>query len=1360
MRPYKHCLFEAERRAFQQLDELLGKDPEAELFPNFDLRDESLKTYLECDLIVIAKSFCAIVELKNWRGLINIGQTYWERNGNVVTDPHRVNIRKCKVLKAALQQCLPHIAEIPYVQSIVVLTHPDSEVFGDSSVYTEVGAEKLSGEVTFNGVKNLADYIRRRTERDATLGRNVLKDQSFRKVVENFDAIAKVQEKKDYYDQIPGYRVIDELEHTEEYCTYLAEKVPALGGQRFRLRVFGELSDDPKTQTVQTRSLQELTTLPHHENILPALSHPNEKNLVVEVSEWTDLHTLEASLLKDGRIQWETATKIALGVARALNHLHNSSRLLVHRNVSPKSIIINSENVPQITDFDLVYNPEASHTVFLASRGPTPYQPPELFQGKVDFKSDIYSWGMVYYEMMAGKPLVNGFNKLPNGGFKRESLAALPPEVPDSVRDLLLDAIKIEVSERLEASVVVARLESILGIAKPAAVSLPPIDSSNTWQLLEMIAEGATSHVHVGDCLGERAVLKLYKPEIGRDRCLQERDMLRLVDSPYVPRYKSFIKWEDGRWCLIEEEVKGKRVRDLIDAGSRPSFPAFKEVTRQLLSALQSMHSKDEQDQRGVIHNDVNPNNILLDTALMRATLIDFGAASPVGPITFRGTYGYISADLLENGEIDAQPKGDLYGLAVTLWEWITGSRQGESLQLDVDSLPTLTPVQRSSLRDWFAKGMSGGVCEFNTAAEMFAEFEAALEVKEPPVEEAAEEHVAPVKESDEEQVVFVPQPAGPRGSSAERFVDYLNSIHNVSALNKNALAESQAVSEFFGDIYQPFPIVEEIFTLLTTQSPAPVVVLTGHAGDGKSTIALDVLKRLRGIPLDTPLPAPPKEREWGQANSREVNIVKDMSELSTTERYRVLSDCLANSEASWLIVSNTGPLLGTFDAYYENAGASERQAIEKRLLEVLDTPIEGQLSEERHTIQVQHRAFYAVNLTKLDNVGIGTKVLKKIVDHRAWESCRGCSASGKCHIATNIAVLKGASAVITDRVRWVYRRLSSYEQRMTLRQMSAHLAYSFTAGANCEQIRKAATILESPTEVAEAIADVCFGKVFFGSSEATASAKEESIHAIQLLKKLQLGLEVSPDLERSIMEGKTLEWAAMPAQILPVYEVIMGRSRRPDAIVSRSSLRKLIYLFGAIDLSHSLASRRFLSLFLQSPKLIELDEWQEKGALTLSSSQKRDLTKKTVNVLLEEYSGNNAGQYEGTSYLYVTLRRSDRQVFQATQLVLARFDTESFDIEYDMTYRIPKLRYKNGRAALLLTLPLLDYIMRRGEGDLEDGLDPIYLNQLEYFRAQLLSIDPDMGRDINLLRVGIDGKVDSHRYEYQAGTNFLELVE
>lgn len=392
MRSYKHCLYEAERQAFRQLELLLQDKIEAVLYPNFDLFDVSLKAYLECDLLVIAKSICAIVELKNWQGKINILPTHWTRNGNIVSDPHKTNNRKCKVLKSILQQMLPHVTKVPFVQSIVVLTHIEAEVDGDDTVYTEVGARPITPQITFNGIECFAEYLKKRIARDSEHERNILNNADFKRVIEKFDFLAQ-QIKEDYSDQIPGYRVIDELEHTDDYCAYLAEKIPSLGGQRFRLRVFGELSENPNIRATQTRSLEELTSLQHHENILPAVSHPNEKNLVVEVSEWTGLQTLENYLLKEGRIQWETATKIALGVARALAHIHYSSKMLIHRNVSPKSIIMNSENVPKLTDFNLVYDPGSSYTVYDESKQElSPYQPPELMQGSVDLKSDIYSW--------------------------------------------------------------------------------------------------------------------------------------------------------------------------------------------------------------------------------------------------------------------------------------------------------------------------------------------------------------------------------------------------------------------------------------------------------------------------------------------------------------------------------------------------------------------------------------------------------------------------------------------------------------------------------------------------------------------------------------------------------------------------------------------------------------------------------------------------------------------------------------------------------------------------------------------------------------------------------------------------------
>ena len=1362
MRSYNHCQFEAERLAFQHLEQTLPEDLCAELYPNFELLDDSTRSYLECDLIVIAKSFCAIVELKNWRGPINIYPTHWDRNGIIAPDPHKTNNRKCKVLKSALQHLLPHVANVPFVQSIVVLTHAEAEVEGDDRVFEEVGAWPVTAKITFNGIERFAEYLKKRVQRDSDFGRDFLSETDFKRVVGKFNFLAE-QLKEDYSDQISGYRVIDELEHTEDYCTYLAEKVPALGGQRFRLRVFGELSIDPTVRATQTRSLEEFSALQHHENILPAVSHPNERNLVVEVSEWTDLQTLENCLLREGHIQWETAAKIALGVAQALAHMHYSPRMLVHRNVSPKSIILNSENMPKLTDFNLVYDPGASYTVYVDTRETSPYEPPELLQRAVDLKSDIYSWGITFSEMLTGEPLIKHFGELSHEGLSSTQLAKLPDDVPDEIKDLLINTIRLNVAERLEASEVVKRLESILDEGQTAEAPALITESTNTWTRLNKISEGATSEVYLGDCLGEQAILKLYKPIIGRDRCLQERDMLRLVNSPYVPRYKSFIKWDDGRWCLIEEMVKGESLRSLIDKGQLASFEIFKEVARQLLSTLDGMHPVDEsQDQSGVIHNDINPNNILFDASVARSALIDFGAASPPGPITFRGTPGYISKDLLENGEIDAQPKGDLFGLAVSLWEWVTGQRPTDSFVFTAGIFSVLTEAQRLAVSGWFQAALVNGKCTFTSAHEMLAKLESALTTQDDPI--VAEMPEVPVEvEVPEISPVPIPAPTSTDICRAEQFVNYLNSIHNISANNNNALAESQAVSEFFGDIYVPFPIANQIFDLLTKQELAPVIILTGHAGDGKSTIALDVLKKLKHIPITSPLPAPPKEREVAFCNSRQITIIKDMSELSAEQRYEIFKESLTDTTSAWLIVSNTGPLLGTFSKYYEveEESAARQQIIENDLLAVLDKPIVDHLSLERNGIKGFEKPVLAVNLTKLDNVQIATAILQRIVGHSAWESCSSCQQSGKCHIAMNIGSLTAAANVVMDRIRWIYRRLTSYEQRMTLRQMSAHIAYSVTAGLNCAEIRKKMHVLTSEKEIRKNIAKFSFGEVFFGSSGQNSASKDSAIHAIQQLKKLRFGTLTSPQIERSVVEGKLAEWAVLPADIMPVYEVFLTQSRKAEKISARCSLRKLLYLFADINAAHFPPAKTYLNQFLQSPMVIELDEWRNKGVLTLSSSQKQKLTRNTLNVLLEEYSGNSAGQYDNTNYLYITLRRSDRQVFQATQLVLARIDFNDFDIIYDNESKLPMLvhRKQGSTAELLLTLPLLDYIIKRGQGDLEDGLDPIYLNQLEYFRSQLLLSKDVSSSDIRLLRVGIDGKVELYNYELQKENNTLELL-
>ena len=225
MKSYDHCEFEWERSAFAQFEHALPGHPGAEFYPSFQLFDESKKVYLEVDLLMIGSAFCAVVELKHWRGVIQIQPNAWSRGSRFVDDPHYLNLRKCKVLKSTIQQILPAVQHLPFVHSIVVLTHPDAEVDGDDRATAVLASGNNQAQITFHGILEFADYIRKRLGHDRQHGKELLKSSDFDRLTRQFDAWFR-RSRPDYTDQIPGYRITQEIEHAHNACVYLAEQIP------------------------------------------------------------------------------------------------------------------------------------------------------------------------------------------------------------------------------------------------------------------------------------------------------------------------------------------------------------------------------------------------------------------------------------------------------------------------------------------------------------------------------------------------------------------------------------------------------------------------------------------------------------------------------------------------------------------------------------------------------------------------------------------------------------------------------------------------------------------------------------------------------------------------------------------------------------------------------------------------------------------------------------------------------------------------------------------------------------------------------------------------------------------------------
>ncbi|MBU2569721.1 MAG: hypothetical protein KJ725_06720 [Gammaproteobacteria bacterium] len=575
-------------------------------------------------------------------------------------------------------------------------------------------------------------------------------------------------------------------------------------------------------------------------------------------------------------------------------------------------------------------------------------------------------------------------------------------------------------------------------------------------------------------------------------------------------------------------------------------------------------------------------------------------------------------------------------------------------------------------------------------------------------------------------------------------YIAYLNSLHNITANSANALAESQALNSYFTEIYQPFPLVEDVYQALS-ENKGRVIVLTGHAGDGKSTVALDIFKRLKQLPEDKPLSSALSEREEINLPNGKVTIVKDMSELTTQQRLDWLTQGLTEL-GSWLFVSNTGPLINSLADYVTQTGG--RTDIESDILACLDRPYEnGNLAQ--HAVLGFDKELVILNMTRLDNVEIGAEVLTKMVKHSAWDQCYGCNIESHCPLHLNRNVLHSISETVEERVRWIYQRLTSYEQRLTLRQMVAHLALSLTGGMDCKEahvlVKKTG---EAQTTNNEALDHILFSEVFFGFRCGKPWKDAGSLRAITLTRRTVFGGPISVDFERQLLGSGAIVGMELPETIKGTQQRWHKRAAEATGIRYRFALRRMLYFFGQNSSPVTPQSEMFLSTFLQSPTLRDFNRWQNEGGLTLDNSEKRALLKRCLKVLLEIFSGFSSGQFESDDALYLTLRRPDRVVVQPTQLIVAKLDSQDFALRYDAARRVPKLVYKNGLAELSLSLPLLDYIHSRSLGQLGNELAPIHLAQLEWFRAELLDNTHTFpAGEIGLLRSGIDGKVKMHRF-------------
>ena len=226
-------------------------------------------------------------------------------------------------------------------------------------------------------------------------------------------------------------------------------------------------------------------------------------------------------------------------------------------------------------------------------------------------------------------------------------------------------------------------------------------------------------------------------------------------------------------------------------------------------------------------------------------------------------------------------------------------------------------------------------------------------------------------------------------------FVSYLNSLQRLNGSNENALAEFQACNPFFAHIHVPHPLTQTILAELQNPSGRQVI-LTGHAGDGKSTIALDVYKQLTKSPFDQPLSRQLRPREDLPASN--FTILKDLSERSKEDDDALMREVFGRKRR-FLIVSNTGALLDLFRAQAATCSVSTVQ-MESDVLTAISN------EEGKKEMSVGGANFLVINLARIDNLDIARQILARMVDPERWATCAGLACRSNCPIHLNVDLI------------------------------------------------------------------------------------------------------------------------------------------------------------------------------------------------------------------------------------------------------------------------------------------------------------------------------------------------------------------
>ena len=242
-----------------------------------------------------------------------------------------------------------------------------------------------------------------------------------------------------------------------------------------------------------------------HPNIVNIYDVGSEDGLHYIVMEYVEGITLKTYIEKKQQLSYKEAISIAIQVGRGIEAAHNKN--IVHRDIKPQNIMISTEGKVKVTDFGIA-RAATSNTIHSDVMGSVHYSSPEQARnGFVDGKSDIYSLGIVMYEMVTGRVPFDGDTTvaiaIQHLQEEMESPRRFVPDLPVSLEKIILKCTQKSADRRYYTmSALLEDLRHALVSPDEDFVVMAPAFMQDKTRMLsadevDQIREEA-SHIHAG----------------------------------------------------------------------------------------------------------------------------------------------------------------------------------------------------------------------------------------------------------------------------------------------------------------------------------------------------------------------------------------------------------------------------------------------------------------------------------------------------------------------------------------------------------------------------------------------------------------------------------------------------------------------------------------------------------------------------------------------------------------------------------------------------------------------------------------------------------------------------------------------